>query len=143
MQYQVQIHVWYAGATFSWNPSKSSYAQIEDGDKSVDEIEDIDTEERDDVLQKLDEDKAKKNLQYKRSFFVRMVSDPKIYNPKIVKNEGSEGMEGTGVIAPRNPWVEYWISIIPGVLKSGAFLFSKSNPYPRRYIPYMYSMFKS
>ena len=69
----------------------------------MDEIEDIDTEERDDVLQKLDEDKAKKNLQYKRSFFVRMVSDPKIYNPKIVKNEGSEGMEGTGVIAPRNP----------------------------------------
>ena len=73
--------------------------QIEDGDE--DEI--AETDERDDVLQKLNEDKAKKNLEYKRSFFVRMVSDPKIYNPKIVKNEGSEGMEGTGVIAPRNP----------------------------------------
>lgn len=24
------------------------------------------------------------DLEYKRSFFVRMVSDPKIYNPKIV-----------------------------------------------------------
>ena len=24
------------------------------------------------------------DLQYKRSFFVRMVSDPKIYNPKIM-----------------------------------------------------------
>lgn len=29
------------------------------------------------------DDKAR--LAYKRSFFVRMVSDPKIYNPKIVK----------------------------------------------------------
>ncbi|MPC52529.1 Tyrosine decarboxylase [Portunus trituberculatus] len=26
------------------------------------------------------------SLQYKRSFFVRMVSDPKIYNPKIVRS---------------------------------------------------------
>ena len=31
------------------------------------------------------EAKNRKTLQYKRSFFVRMVSDPKIYNPKIVK----------------------------------------------------------
>ena len=29
-------------------------------------------------------DKTKKSLAYKRSFFVRMVSDPKLYNPKIV-----------------------------------------------------------
>lgn len=27
----------------------------------------------------------KKDLAYKRSFFVRMVSDPKLYNPKIAK----------------------------------------------------------
>lgn len=28
--------------------------------------------------------RTESDLQYKRSFFVRMVSDPKIYNPKIV-----------------------------------------------------------
>ena len=36
----------------------------------------------------------KQSLQYKRSFFVRMVSDPKIYNPKIVKMKDMEGEEG-------------------------------------------------
>lgn len=29
--------------------------------------------------------KKKQTLAYKRSFFVRMVSDPKIYNPTIAK----------------------------------------------------------
>ena len=29
--------------------------------------------------------KRREALAYKRSFFVRMVSDPKIYNPKIAK----------------------------------------------------------
>lgn len=29
--------------------------------------------------------KKKETLAYKRSFFVRMVSDPKIYNPSIAK----------------------------------------------------------
>lgn len=29
--------------------------------------------------------KRQMSLRYKRSFFVRMVSDPKLYNPKIVK----------------------------------------------------------
>lgn len=33
----------------------------------------------------LGERKRKENLAYKRSFFVRMVSDPKLYNPKIAK----------------------------------------------------------
>ena len=40
--------------------------------------------ERQDMVQRM-EAKNRKTLQYKRSFFVRMVSDPKIYNPKIVK----------------------------------------------------------
>jgi hypothetical protein len=40
--------------------------------------------ERQDMVQRM-EDKNRKTLQFKRSFFVRMVSDPKIYNPKIVK----------------------------------------------------------
>lgn len=30
-------------------------------------------------------DKKRHSLRYKRSFFVRMVSDPKLYNPKIVR----------------------------------------------------------
>ncbi|XP_050699463.1 aromatic-L-amino-acid decarboxylase-like isoform X1 [Eriocheir sinensis] len=34
----------------------------------------------------LNERKKNKSLHYKRSFFVRMVSDPKIYNPKIVRS---------------------------------------------------------
>ena len=33
--------------------------------------------------------KKKTSLRYKRSFFVRMVSDPKLYNPKIVKTLSS------------------------------------------------------
>ncbi|CAG0881466.1 unnamed protein product [Cyprideis torosa] len=32
------------------------------------------------------EEKRQMDLKQKRSFFVRMVSDPKIYNPKIVRN---------------------------------------------------------
>ncbi|XP_022920898.1 aromatic-L-amino-acid decarboxylase [Onthophagus taurus] len=40
--------------------------------------------EQDEVLDMLDR-KRKETLAYKRSFFVRMVSDPKIYNPSIVK----------------------------------------------------------
>ncbi|KAI1283058.1 Tyrosine decarboxylase [Halotydeus destructor] len=35
--------------------------------------------------------KKKMSLRYKRSFFVRMVSDPKLYNPKIVKALGGQG----------------------------------------------------
>ena len=31
------------------------------------------------------EKKSSETLEHKRSFFVRMVSDPKLYNPKIVK----------------------------------------------------------
>lgn len=32
------------------------------------------------------ERQQRETLAYKRSFFVRMVSDPKIYNPKIAKS---------------------------------------------------------
>ena len=46
-------------------------------------FDEVDLEkERQDMVQKM-EAKNRKTLQYKRSFFVRMVSDPKIYNPKI------------------------------------------------------------
>nr|CAD7587673.1 unnamed protein product [Timema genevievae] len=37
--------------------------------------------------------KKKEGLAYKRSFFVRMVSDPKIYNPKIAKSLASSRVE--------------------------------------------------
>lgn len=39
--------------------------------------------------------KRQMSLRYKRSFFVRMVSDPKLYNPKIVKslNTSSSSLE--------------------------------------------------
>ncbi|KAF4519287.1 hypothetical protein B566_EDAN002177 [Ephemera danica] len=37
------------------------------------------------------ERKRREDLAYKRSFFVRMVSDPKIYNPKIAKSLGHVG----------------------------------------------------
>ena len=43
-------------------------------------------------------DLAKKNreaLKHKRSFFVRMVSDPKLYNPKIVKTLPRTDTNGT------------------------------------------------
>uniref|UniRef100_A0A8D9DUA4 Tyrosine decarboxylase n=1 Tax=Cacopsylla melanoneura TaxID=428564 RepID=A0A8D9DUA4_9HEMI len=43
----------------------------------------IKEEEQDDEVFELQERKRKDDLAYKRSFFVRMVSDPKIYNPKI------------------------------------------------------------
>ena len=38
------------------------------------------------------EKKSMESIQHKRSFFVRMVSDPKLYNPKIVKNEQRQRM---------------------------------------------------
>lgn len=46
--------------------------------------EDNEDKEREDVLKAM-EKKSSEALKHKRSFFVRMVSDPKLYNPKIVK----------------------------------------------------------
>lgn len=55
-------------------------SQIEEGEQKIEKEED---ESVDEVFM-LDR-KKKMSLRYKRSFFVRMVSDPKLYNPKIVK----------------------------------------------------------
>jgi len=52
-----------------------------DDDVSV-KSEEESTEE---VFQMIDR-KNRRSLRYKRGFFVRMVSDPKIYNPKIVRS---------------------------------------------------------
>ena len=56
--------------------------------------------ERQDTVQRL-EAKNRKTLQYKRSFFVRMVSDPKIYNPKIVKLKSTD--RGIGYLDDQTP----------------------------------------
>ena len=55
-----------------------------------------------DILQKLDI-KSQQSLRNKRSFFVRMVSDPKIYNPKIVDVDGVVKMKSfdkSSVVGP-------------------------------------------
>lgn len=74
-------------------------ARIEtrEDDESVDEVFVLDR-------------KKKMSLRYKRSFFVRMVSDPKLYNPKIVKGSGTRSIsdkesdgdqaEDAGVVTP-------------------------------------------
>ena len=48
--------------------------------------EEIEEKEKEDVVKNM-EKKHSEALKHKRSFFVRMVSDPKLYNPKIVKVE--------------------------------------------------------
>ncbi|XP_059085402.1 aromatic-L-amino-acid decarboxylase-like isoform X2 [Tigriopus californicus] len=64
----------------------------------TEEGEEGDNFERENSAQKV-EDKPKHNIKYKRSFFVRMVSDPKIYNPKIVK---IKDMEADGIDEENN-----------------------------------------
>lgn len=59
--------------------------------------EQVEEEESVDEVVVLDR-KKKMSLRYKRSFFVRMVSDPKLYNPKIVKAMGSRSSSGGGGI---------------------------------------------
>lgn len=52
-------------------------------------VEFQDAQESHDEVFELLERKKKETLAHKRSFFVRMVSDPKIYNPSIVKSSTS------------------------------------------------------
>lgn len=63
--------------------------------------EQVEEEESVDEVVVLDR-KKKMSLRYKRSFFVRMVSDPKLYNPKIVKAMGSRSSSGGGGIDGTN-----------------------------------------
>ena len=60
--------------------------------KDISPVNDDDAfkEEKEDVFKEKLEAKSKKSLAYKRSFFVRMVSDPKLYNPKIVPTKSCE-----------------------------------------------------
>ena len=54
----------------------------------ITKVEEVTEEkEKEDVVKGM-EKKTSATLKQKRSFFVRMVSDPKLYNPKIVKVRG-------------------------------------------------------
>ena len=59
-------------------------------DEEREEKEEEEKEKYDDIKAIL-EKKSAKNLQHKRSFFVRMVSDPKLYNPHILTKAGLAG----------------------------------------------------
>lgn len=59
--------------------SETERNETREEDESVDEVFVLDR-------------KKKMSLRYKRSFFVRMVSDPKLYNPKIVKASGTRSI---------------------------------------------------
>ena len=47
--------------------------------------------EKDDDIKIILEKKSAKNVQHKRSFFIRMVSDPKLYNRHILNKAGLAG----------------------------------------------------
>ncbi|XP_037075269.1 tyrosine decarboxylase-like isoform X2 [Pollicipes pollicipes] len=74
--------------------------------------------------------KSRDALKHKRSFFVRMVSDPKLYNPKIVKTLPRTDTNGTDsdsepAAAVRSPSLSSWISwplafLFQGVLDDSA-----------------------
>ena len=71
--------------------SKVRKEASEEQKENVDNVENVEAEDEavDEVFM-LDR-KRKMSLKYKRSFFVRMVSDPKLYNPKIVRALSSSG----------------------------------------------------
>ena len=75
---------------------KDGETQVREEDESVDEVFVLDR-------------KKKMSLRYKRSFFVRMVSDPKLYNPKIVTRDNTtrstsdkdiDNISDDGVLSP-------------------------------------------
>ncbi|KAJ9585152.1 hypothetical protein L9F63_003043, partial [Diploptera punctata] len=80
-----------------------------------------DQEPADDVFEILDR-KKKETLAYKRSFFVRMVSDPKIYNPKIAKtlpstrrhvtDSGASVDNGVSIQTPIASWISWPLAFL-------------------------------
>ncbi|KAL0268429.1 UNVERIFIED_CONTAM: hypothetical protein PYX00_010382 [Menopon gallinae] len=82
----------------------------------------LEKEPADEVTEMLDR-KRKETLAYKRSFFVRMVSDPKIYNPKIAKSLPSPRHQTTdpnSAICKHAP-IASWISWPLAFLLHGKF----------------------
>ncbi|XP_045623400.1 aromatic-L-amino-acid decarboxylase [Procambarus clarkii] len=84
-------HAWNVITQFATNIQDIMAAELVERNEMEDTVENKEKAEKEaeenteDVFRMLDE-KNKKSLRYKRSFFVRMVSDPKIYNPKIVRS---------------------------------------------------------
>ncbi|XP_023713317.1 aromatic-L-amino-acid decarboxylase [Cryptotermes secundus] len=81
-----------------------------------------DQEPADEVFEMLDR-KKKETLAYKRSFFVRMVSDPKIYNPKIAKtlsrsrhrhvtDTGATVDNGVSIQTPIASWISWPLAFL-------------------------------
>ncbi|KAK6618265.1 Tyrosine decarboxylase [Polyplax serrata] len=74
-------------------------------------------EPADEVTEMLDR-KKKETLAYKRSFFVRMVSDPKIYNPKIVKylpaakHQTSDPNTAISINPPFASWISWPLAFL-------------------------------
>jgi len=81
------------------------------------QAEDNEEKEKDDVVKAMKK-KSCETLEHKRSFFVRMVSDPKLYNPKIVKNDRRQKLHNMGItsdcsdISPMHSWVSWPLSVL-------------------------------
>ncbi|XP_001656857.2 aromatic-L-amino-acid decarboxylase [Aedes aegypti] len=118
-------------------------AMVEDIDYAWDVITDfaaeiLEKEQADEVTEIVDRRKTH-TLAQKRSFFVRMVSDPKIYNPAINKAQTpristevtSPSADGTVVTvqSPKTPGSASWISW------PLAFLFTNSDDGPKNDMP--------
>jgi len=79
--------------------------------------EEIEEKEKEDVVKNM-EKKHSEALKHKRSFFVRMVSDPKLYNPKIVKMDRRQKLFNMGVtsdctdLSPRHSWVSWPLAVL-------------------------------
>merc|ERR1719471_694588 len=90
-------------------------------------VEDVEKKTAEILALQAEEEKKKQTLAYKRSFFVRMVSDPKIYNPKIVKIKSADGrgtlesitqqeVSPTSPPAMQHTWISWPLAFI---IKSG------------------------
>ena len=76
--------------------------------KKMEENEDEEAKERLDVV-KMMEAKSMETLRYKRSFFVRMVSDPKLYNPKMTERRQRQTLLGHN---PNHSWVSWPVTTL-------------------------------
>eukprot|EP00090_Calanus_glacialis_P022782 TRINITY_DN35091_c0_g1_i1.p1 TRINITY_DN35091_c0_g1~~TRINITY_DN35091_c0_g1_i1.p1 ORF type:complete len:317 (-),score=105.83 TRINITY_DN35091_c0_g1_i1:73-981(-) len=85
--------------------------------KTMQAEEQSEDREEDDVVKAMKK-KSSETLEHKRSFFVRMVSDPKLYNPKIVKIDRRQKLQNMGVtsdcsdISPMHSWVSWPLAVL-------------------------------
>ena len=91
LEYGFGISFAYVRNVLTFKKEDTMLTKVTREDVSPVNEEDAFKEEKDDVfVQEKLEAKSKKSLAYKRSFFVRMVSDPKLYNPKIVPTKSCD-----------------------------------------------------